>query len=385
MASGDTKTESYLRAAAEGTRADLPSDTCCNTKTQNLILGVANRIMDVEDEVEELKNNPDVVDIVATYQDLEDYDKSSLTDKDIIRVLSDSTHGGDGSYYRYDSTTQAFDYVGSAGGGGGDGGITELTTADYNYPTANPTGVAIWLLPTGIYKTKDNVSLFYSSNTSANTQASLITVNHENQYPSAVVYNWGSVQGLRAGGLALGYSNESGNLAGTAYNNIISSDGLKQTTGASTIDVMSQNAVTSMVFRDPLSSRQVQIGAGSQGSGNDGVAIGRNSQATQSDAVAIGSSSTASSLYSTVIGTHATSNNKLYSVALGSYSTASRKGEVNIGTGNNNYGYNDTSYRVLGGVHDGQLAQDAATVSQVNATIDAINTALSTSIPHIGA
>lgn len=38
-----------------------------------------------------------------------------------------------------------------------------------------------------------------------------------------------------------------------------------------------------------------------------------------------------------------------------------------------------------GGVHDGQLANDAATVGQINATIDAINTALNTNIPHVGA
>ena len=70
MANGDTKTNQYLDIAANGTRADLPSDTCCETRTQSLIRGVAERVMDVEDEVERLENNPDVVDIVATYADL---------------------------------------------------------------------------------------------------------------------------------------------------------------------------------------------------------------------------------------------------------------------------------------------------------------------------
>lgn len=34
----------------------------------------------------------------------------------------------------------------------GEGGVKTLTTADYNYPTNNPTSVALWLLPIGLYK-----------------------------------------------------------------------------------------------------------------------------------------------------------------------------------------------------------------------------------------
>jgi hypothetical protein len=76
-------------------------------------------------------------------------------------------------------------------------------------------------------------------------------------------------------------------------------------------------------------------------------------------------------------------NQAASSVALGARSRATRAGEVNIGN-NSGEGYNNTVYRVLGGVHDGQLANDAVTVGQVNAVIDAINSALNTSIPHIG-
>lgn len=114
MASGDTKTNQYLDIAANGTRADLPTDTCCETRTQTLIRGVAERIMDVEDEVEEIKNNPDVVDIVPTYAALQNYDTSSLTDKDIIRVLQDETHDGDSTYYRYNAQSGTWTYVGES-------------------------------------------------------------------------------------------------------------------------------------------------------------------------------------------------------------------------------------------------------------------------------
>ena len=158
--------------------------------------------------------------------------------------------------------------------------------------------------------------------------------------------------------------------------------------------------------------------------GSGGVAIGPDAEATQnsvaigfmanasrdntnnSSVIAIGSSAEATADYSICIGgggssygvqnSASTSSITLgyksaisgykNSVALGAYSSPTRQGEVNVGlvkdetTG----GYNNTAYRVIGGVHDGQLAQDAVTVSQVNATIDAINTALSTNIPHIG-
>lgn len=126
MASGDTKTNQYLDIAANGSRADLPTDTCCETRSQTLIREVAERIITEEetraredailqDEIDELRNNPDVVDIVATYADLQAYDTSKLTDKDIIRVLSDENHDGQSTYYRYDKHNDSWTYIGEAG------------------------------------------------------------------------------------------------------------------------------------------------------------------------------------------------------------------------------------------------------------------------------
>lgn len=48
MASGDTKTQTYLGVAAHGTRDDLQR-SCCDTRTQSLILDVAERIIEVEE------------------------------------------------------------------------------------------------------------------------------------------------------------------------------------------------------------------------------------------------------------------------------------------------------------------------------------------------
>lgn len=105
-----TKTEEYLKAlAGEG---ELPEAGCCMTTTQSLIYDAAVRVNNLDEEVQAIKNNPDVVDIVATYQDLQDYDKTTLTDKDVIRVLSDSQHDGYSTYYRFDSDTNSFTYIG---------------------------------------------------------------------------------------------------------------------------------------------------------------------------------------------------------------------------------------------------------------------------------
>lgn len=200
-----------------------------------------------------------------------------------------------------------------------------------------------------------------------------------------------------------------------------------QTTGTSTSDVMSQNATTSMVYADPSTKVHIRIGDGASTgtSANNGfIAIGKNAQATNSgsgagataigaytvvnnnfgiaigagnsndvttssgnNSIAIGSGSTTSGNCSIALGAKANASGA-GSVALGVYSTATAKGTVSIDVNPSyasSFGYNNSNYRLLTGLYDGQTDHDAVTVGQINATIDAINTALSTNIPHIGA
>lgn len=112
MASGDTRTQQYLGVAANGSRADLPGESCCETRTQTLVREVAERVIGLDEEVQEMKNNPDVVDIVDTYADLQAYDTQHLTDKDIVRVLNDSTRDGYSTYYRYNKQSDTWTYIG---------------------------------------------------------------------------------------------------------------------------------------------------------------------------------------------------------------------------------------------------------------------------------
>ena len=178
-----------------------------------------------------------------------------------------------------------------------------------------------------------------------------------------------------------------------------------QTTGTSTTDVMSQNATSSMVYADPGTDTIIKMGSGSSEPGTQGILIGYgayNNYSTSKnisigvsahcqgvntyDCIALGEQANAQSHSAIAIGRSASVGSNLQgSIALGAYSTVTRKGEINVGTSWNATGFNNTAYRVIGGVHDGQDAHDCATVGQINATIDAINTALSTNIPHIGA
>lgn len=162
-----------------------------------------------------------------------------------------------------------------------------------------------------------------------------------------------------------------------------SSVNVVQTTGTSTTDVMSQNAVTEMVFADPSVKRHVLIGSGQSDSSNYGIAILGNSSG-YNGAIAIGNSSRASVIgygggssgvalgasaiggdFAVGVGANATATGA-YSVAFGSYSRAFSQGQFDISTGaRTTSGYNSSNYRLLSGVYDGQSDHDAATVGQL--------------------
>lgn len=127
-----------------------------------------------------------------------------------------------------------------------------------------------------------------------------------------------------------------------------------QTTGTSTTDVMSQNAVTNMVFADPNGRTQVQIGAGAGASGSAADAVGYNASATGNKSVALGTAANARADGA---------------IALGANSSATQQGEVAIGTSQTNMGYNNSNYRLLTGLYDPQSAHDAATKEYVDAAV----------------
>lgn len=82
----------------------------------------------LQNQIDELRNSPDVVDIVDTYADLQAYDTSKLGENDIIRVLKDETHEDKSAFYRW--VNGAWDFIGTVDSG--DTKSVELTQAEYD-------------------------------------------------------------------------------------------------------------------------------------------------------------------------------------------------------------------------------------------------------------
>lgn len=71
--------------------------------------------LNLQGQIDAISSASDVVDVVGTYAELQDYDTSKLSDNDIIKVLIDETHDDAISYYRWNGTTDVFTYIGSQG------------------------------------------------------------------------------------------------------------------------------------------------------------------------------------------------------------------------------------------------------------------------------
>lgn len=71
----------------------------------------------LQGQIDALTVSSDVIDVLGTYQDLQNYDTTHVKENDIIKVLQDSTHNNAMSYYRWVTTGNAgsWVYVGSEG------------------------------------------------------------------------------------------------------------------------------------------------------------------------------------------------------------------------------------------------------------------------------
>lgn len=293
---------------------------------------------------------------------------------------TDGTAAGTSGLVPAPATTDAGKFLkadGSWATVSGGGGITELTSADYNWPTSNPDGVAMWLLPDGVYEDKTPNGILYPDN-NASKDFFRLFIKYSNSTNSVMIYYdesdhvWKYWQAITSTGARNGLGRLSPNVV--------------QTTGNSTTAVMSQNAVTSMVFADPATKSKIRIGGitpTSEGNGSITIRTEGNG-ATSAGAIAIGNNTQARSNFAVVLGSGVdTGENNIgavcvgyysgaiapYSVAMGAGSKASVQGEFSIGDSTRTNLYNGTGYRLLTNVYDPQSDHDAATKGYVDGKV----------------
>lgn len=331
---------------------------------------------------------------------------------------TDGTAAGAAGLVPAPATTDAGKFLKADGtwdDAGASGGVTELTADDYNYPTNNPNGVALWRLSPGLYNWDNGVRVYTSASSSTTNGASVFVTEaagNAREYVEVVricpggvnnTYNWSKVN-YNTGAVVSNIDNA----------HLLSSENVVQTTGTSTTDVMSQDATTKMVFEN-ANDHRIKIGDGASTNSAGAVAIGRGATATGFSSMAIGAAGTYATGQCTIalgqaaankqggvaigidaqaqgngsiaIGGYRGSNdaafiqiNKHGGIALGMGSQVTETGEMNIGDRTSTYGYNNSAYRLLSGLYDPQNAHDAATkgyvdglVGNVEAALNAIN------------
>lgn len=454
--------ETYLASIA-GQGVELPA--CPWSRKEAYLDAINGRLEDLDQEIQDLENNPDVTDIVDTYADLEAYDTSTLTDKDIIRVLNDETHNNESTYYRYSKATDSWTYIGSTGPKGGvqsdwaendpddpayiknrthyeekiatdiargqdafSGGTTAVTGYSWEIQQVDD-----YFLSQEISDFSDGDTIYakytYSVDGVEKSGEAKFTVSIEdNKYSldsdMPLTNPWNGAYAMEFDtNTTFRWPVETADTSATIYLANVTYTKVKQldakyipetgtgvnvvqTTGTSTTDVMSQNAVTGMVYADPSSRVIVRIGARAIADITGQLSVGSEAGVSnQLYAVAVGSTSKPQQ-YGVAVGASATTNNRGVaignqagysalgtqtgdgSISLGAYSFASQVGQMDISSSNTSYGYNNSNYRLLTGVYPGQSEHDAATVGQAKGTTFSMAiessswTALSSSDPY---
>lgn len=298
----------------------------------------------LQQELDDFKNSPDVVDIVATYAALEAYDTSGLGDKDVIRVLADETHDGQSTYYRWNLSSQTWTYIGAVG--------DYYTKAQVN----------------DLLATKQD-ELTPGANITIEDEGGALTISATDTTYSVFTGTDGQTAGV-SGLVPAPATTDAGKVLGADGSWVTGGPSVVQSTGTSTTDVMSQVATSQLIYPqgEETTKNKVRMGLYASASSTQAIAIGASANSTGTGGIAIGANSAT------------TWNN---SIALGRDAKAKRIGELFIGCANNNYGYNATKLRVIGGVHSPVNDDDAATKGYVDSVAPIIT--LQTTDPGEGA
>lgn len=399
----------------DGLAEDLGDEIQARTDADNAIWA----------EIEEIEMSSDVVDVVGTYAELQQYDTSHLNDNDIIKVLQDETHQNETSYYRWNTSTDTFSYVGSEGpyytesevdalladkqdtliAGtniqiAADGKTISATDTTYTHftgatastdgeqglvpgPLAGDEGKFLqgdgtWGTPTDTtYTAGANVQIsaqnvISATDTTYSAGANIqISANNEISATDTTYSNFVGTDGQTAGTAGLvpaPATTDEGKFlkADGTWDDAGSPINVVQTTGQSTSSVMSQKATTDMIFNPDNGA--IQIGA--TYSDNDCVAIGDGAEFYDAThGVAIGKGAYVAGDGSVAIGSYAKSYNSSEVVLGDSSEVSSNVRDDRTSDGIVSVGRSDpqsTLRRTIINVADPEQAYDAATKNYVD-------------------
>ena len=346
----------------------------------------------LQQQIDDLKNSPDVVDIVDTYADLQAYDTSHLGDKDIIRVLTDETHDGASSYYRWDKQTETWTYIGSIQTAANTifyANLSETGNTRHIYKNSDMTGtVSVQelldanedgqvILRMSSAQTPENFNDAYLQNTyvGANDYQFLF-LDNRNYYEydgtattdTNYYYSKSTIQLELTAGNNITITSNTISATDTTYSNFIGTDGTSagdaglvpapaitdagkflkadgtwdtaggggptvvQTTGTSQTDVMSQNATTNMVYSPKQTSTYDNWGAvyiGNKNSHNEVIIDPSTTDTHESYFYALPSTTTTPKSRGVCILGSITSGQG--DIAIGQAATANKNGSIAIG------------------------------------------------------
>ena len=338
---------------------------------------------DLQEQIDDIRDHTDVVDIVGTYAELEDYDTSKLGDNDIVKVLQDETKDDATTYYKWHKTTQSWEFIGEQGPYYTQEQTDDLLDEKQDTLTAG-TGITIdennVISSTSVVVMDDQLDFsstnpvenqaiknaIYAKRSGNYDQEVGVDIKYDDPYSSPYVAIGGVATGGRgSASVGIGYSSSAAGLGSVAIGD-----------GAVTTD-REQVAIGMLTKSSPYSTavgarartnftgvtHAVAVGS-SDVRGDYGVAIGNGAGAYGTNSIAIGKSASTSSgaNNSLAIGASASvSSNITNAVAIGQGSRATESDTVSVGQ--------SSALRRITNVGDAVNAQDAVTKNQLDTAI----------------
>lgn len=360
--------------------------------------------INLQSQIDGLVASSDVKDVVGNYSELQDYDKSTLGDNDIIKVLQDETHDFATTYYRYSAATQSFDLIGEEG--------PYYTKAEADSKLS--TQFTVQLTPIRQQVDENTNSINLHSNDIANFRGDIETLRMDKLGVNKLLEGTGikieksgsdqsttlTISAEGGGGTVIDALdshdttaalsanmgreiNEKANALNEKFTTAAPAIGFDATAGYQAVAAgfnakAGESSVAVGRNTSTTSASSVAVGDGAKTTGYTTIAVGRDASASMPSDIAIGPGTTANANNGLAIGAAAIASAN-GSIAIGVSANAAAVNSVSFGVaaaeqgefsiGARNSGYKNSNYRLLTGLYDPQNDHDAATKAYVDAAV----------------